>query len=639
MSKKQISYSFLPTGSVDSDPRISDIDLDPSQFIARPYSAQPPSKPEADLAPHQQAAGHVDHASEETDTDSRRTQYTVYSAQANQHHQNSYEGTLSVTATAHGINIHSEMAASLCHPQSDLTDPTSSSATTAQMIRRLAQQNSRLRETWEAERKYLEANRERVEEVYKEERALMEEERCLWDAEKAALFKQIRLLRQRVAELETDNLRLAQQQQQQQHHHQQQRHAERKAISGPRAEGGGDGSTGAISPSRTTLVPESDRRNGSISRTNDDDGARGSDLSAVSASHIFPPPTATFARRSTDSILPSNARVLHRPRFLSAPVSSSLYPPSRPQLPPFSMPGNAPMLSQPFASPPVDFLASPRDEGVPVIDIQAIHPELEGISLRAPAVQKETFTDSGTDNSNDASSNPSPLGSGNGHVNGNGNDYDNDQTTLKRRRSSKRQTLDVLSVPEPARLVMHAGHTPSHSLTHLPSAIISNATTIDGDSGTLTPRRDAVAAKPGRTHKRLAVPRIEDTLSFELEALAEDHPEPRFEPDHENGDLELKGPLMVKNIPAQDEIFFQRLSEKLEDVSRGQDATPTCMQNGEEDAGREDEPVDHPPQDSNRERCGGSDSQSEDEEDGGVEDIPLKLKRTSNFGAPLGAMH
>ncbi len=59
------------------------------------------------------------------------------------------------------------------------------------MIRRLVQQNGRIREAWEAERKYMEANRERAEEVCKEERALMEEERAEWEDEKAQLLQQI----------------------------------------------------------------------------------------------------------------------------------------------------------------------------------------------------------------------------------------------------------------------------------------------------------------------------------------------------------------------------------------------------------------------------------------------------------------
>ncbi|ROT41633.1 hypothetical protein SODALDRAFT_322721 [Sodiomyces alkalinus F11] len=654
---------------------MSDLGLDPSQFIARPYSAQPPSKSDADTLHEQAAAGDVIHTTEtemenetetETETGSRRTQYTFYSTQTN-HKNSSFEGTVSVTAQ--GIKIHSGTATSACHPpQSALTDQTSAS-TAAQMIRRLAQQNSRLRETWEAERKYLEANRERVEEVYKEERALMEEERCLWDAEKTTMVKEIRLLRERVLELESDNLRLQTalaQQRPRQHHLPEQKAAKAKiasvttfvasvtSVSGPRTKGGGEGSTGFYPPSHTTLVPASDRRfNTNISRTDDEDGARRSDLAvdSASASDTFPRPTTTSIRRSTDSTLLFNKpHVPQRPRFLSAPASSSLYPPRRPQPPSFFMPGNAPMHPQSSASPQVDFLGSPRDEDVPVIDIQAIHPELEGISLRAPAVQKETFTDSSTDSSNDPSAHPSPLDNGNGDGDGDGDGDSNgsDATMSRRRRSSKRQTLEVLSVPEPARLVMHAGHTPSHSLTHLPSAIVSDAATINGESGTSTPREDPAArggamAKLGRTQKRLALPRrIEDTLSFELEASAEDHPEPRFEPDE--GDRELKGPLMVKNIPAQDEIFFRRLSEKLEDVSRGQDATPSCMQNGEE-AYEEDGAAASSKEPGNgeeglngaQERGSGSDSLSEDEE--GVKDVPLKLKRSNNFGAPLGAIH
>ncbi|KAL6698429.1 hypothetical protein J3F84DRAFT_346757 [Trichoderma pleuroticola] len=45
-----------------------------------------------------------------------------------------------------------------------------------------------------------------------------------------------------------------------------------------------------------------------------------------------------------------------------------------------------------------------------------------------------------------------------------------------------------------------------------------------------------------------------------------------------SGDAPLKGPLMIKNIPAQDELFLAALNERLEPISQGQDALPRAVQ-------------------------------------------------------------
>ncbi len=52
---------------------------------------------------------------------------------------------------------------------------------------------------------------------------------------------------------------------------------------------------------------------------------------------------------------------------------------------------------------------------------------------------------------------------------------------------------------------------------------------------------------------------------------SEDHPEPLLEPSE---DVELRGPLMVRNMPAHDEIFFRKLSDKLKKKSAGEKKLP-----------------------------------------------------------------
>lgn len=483
------------------------------------------------------------------------------------------------------------------------------SATTAQIIRRLSQQNSRLREAWEAERKYMEANRERVEEVYKEERVIMEEERSEWEEEKAAMLEEIRQLRQHVTSLEGDNIHL--QTALQRVELERAGKVARVSVSIPGPRGSGDGSTdiALASPRHLPVIAATDLHGVA-------NGARASDAASA--------PTTTSTSTAISDFHP-------QPRVFS-PGGSRISPSTHPETLHFSpLAHNMHPLS-----PPIDFLGSPTGEDVPIVDIQTIHPELEGVPLRVPAVQRETFTDSGTDDSRSSSRNLSPS--------------EEDGTAL-RRHSSKEQTLQVLSAPEPKRLVMHAGHTPNHSLSQFPTAAGTEAATVAGESGSQTPTRSDIFklsdAPPSGDHRDLngkPVARIEDSVAFELEASSEDFAEP--EPMNEvPDDRPLKGPLMVRNIPAHDEIFFRRLSEKLEDVSRGgQEATPTCMQPADDEepfqAAKENAQAELPGTDGAVEK--GSDTHDSDSDTQGPGDdtveIPLKLKKTTNFGAPLGTM-
>ncbi|KAM0325073.1 hypothetical protein ACHAQA_007612 [Verticillium albo-atrum] len=479
-------------------------------------------------------------------------------------------------------------------PRSISPDPSSASAA-AQTIRRLSQQNSRIREAWEAERKYMEANRERIEEVYKEERVIMEEERTEWDAEKSAMLEEIQRLQQRVSGLEGNTIQLQGMVQRLELERVGKVAAVSVAIPGVRP--GGDGSTDFPLSLSSANASAGDVRH-----------SRGVELAGTSLSNFN-----SFHHTS-------------QPQLFS-PGGSRISPSKQPTVSTF-VPLDHNM--QPIKSPTVDFLASPTSEDVPIVDIQTIHPELEGISVRAPAVQKETFTDSGTDESKTSSRNPSPPGESG--------------ISLGRRVSSKDQTLQVLSAPATHRLVMHAGHTPNHSLSHLPTAAATETATVAGESTSPTPTFERTNAGPNLTIDVHAparrTGRIEDSVAFELEASAEDHPEPLLEAPAE--DRKLKGPLMVRNIPAHDEIFFRRLSEKLEDVSRGHDSTPVCLQDSvdelTEDA-KENAQAGQTDNDAAKdasmvvENDSGSESQKGKDEE--IE-IPLKLKKTTNFGAPLG---
>ncbi|KAL1869851.1 hypothetical protein VTK73DRAFT_2925 [Phialemonium thermophilum] len=468
---------------------------------------------------------------------------------------------------------------------------TASPAPLEHIIERLIQQNSRIREAWEAERKYMEANRERAEEVYKEERALMEEERAEWAAERDALMRQIAALQQQVVGLAGDRPRL-----------------DSRSIStsrdgrlstqGLRGGGGSDSSPGSADSARLSQQVPSDYRFGRLTGSGDapvrdpslvfqsfgDAVSRAADVSAASEQ-------PRLARFSPPRWRESSPSFHHVPNHLhqttsSAPVEMSSSPPKREDPSP-----------------------------IPTIDVQEIIPTLEGIPIKATALQRSTFTD-GEPPAHafpPAGAPASPPSDQPRHGPG--------------KRGSSEQTLQVLAAHESVRLTMHAGHTPNHSLSVLPTMTPSVITTASsGGEATPTIQRqdEVVPAGVARTGP------VETASGAELHGYHEDHPEPVLEA---QDDVELKGPLMVRNMPAHDEIFFKCLSDKLEEVSRASDgdtALPAVLKDSpaaerlSSQASAVDEDTVDPEQDSSR------------DSDGEESAIPMKLKRTQNFGAPFG---
>ncbi|KAM7205705.1 hypothetical protein V8F33_001031 [Rhypophila sp. PSN 637] len=422
------------------------------------------------------------------------------------------------------------------HPRSVSADA-ASAPSHVHMIRRLVQQNARIREAWEAERKYMEANRERAEEVYKEERALMEEERMEWEAEKTDLLREIKRLHQLVMSLGLDP----------------------RQLSPAHLRGGGG----------TEYSPES---------------MRSSHSSQGSGRQGLPHPTVGW----NGDVQQSNG-----------PADQTRFPPS----------GDA---------------VSPKEETqtntdpVPVVDIQEIHPELEGIPIKMPTLQKPTFTDAPSAKSSKSSSRASSPPT------------DANKPRLFSRGSNE-QTLEVLAAPVHDRLTMHAGHTPSHSLSQLPTI---SATTTASSSGESTPK---MLQADGANSKGLApIPEGDDTCQLD----SEHHPAPILEAQE---DRELKGPLMVRNMPAHDEIFFRRLSDKLEEVQKDtMAALPAVLKDcAISEAAEECKPeavsraVEESP--AAQEAVPDKSEQGSPKSRSGEElDIPLKFKKSFNFGAPLG---
>ncbi|KKF96371.1 hypothetical protein CFO_g1253 [Ceratocystis platani] len=148
---------------------------------------------------------------------------------------------------------------------------------------------------------------------------------------------------------------------------------------------------------------------------------------------------------------------------------------------------------------PMDFLATKRSS-VPTIDIHEIHPELEGIPIKATAIKSPTFTDI----------EPAPLpaetcmkpfmletpaedGSHTDPDLDGDQDVDTEASTLKSPSSDRmlphhgggvppEDTLQMLAVHESVRLKIHAGHTPNHSLSKFPSFTAATCSTTGANT-------------------------------------------------------------------------------------------------------------------------------------------------------------
>ncbi|KAI1339273.1 hypothetical protein F5Y15DRAFT_83694 [Xylariaceae sp. FL0016] len=265
-----------------------------------------------------------------------------------------------------------------------------------------------------------------------------------------------------------------------------------------------------------------------------------------------------------------------------------------------------------------------EQDRVPLIDVSEAIPGLEGIRLKAPAIQKPTFMD-GKPPSPPIVSKSSPSGS---------------EKTSPRgltRSSSKELTQEVLLAPEHRRLTIHAGHTPNHSmsLSRLQTAESTEVTNTAGSSGTSTPKHPGGDASISQKGKELELARPQppnDGRSHGRSEILEDRHDSKMEEAvyvPSDDDPELKGPLHLKNRPAADEIFLRRLSDKLEQV-KASNSPPSAVLEPIEPSDPPREPLkSEEPTAANTD--GASDTAQEFEEP-----IPLKFKKTSNFGLPLG---
>lgn len=236
-----------------------------------------------------------------------------------------------------------------------------------------------------------------------------------------------------------------------------------------------------------------------------------------------------------------------------------------------------------------------------VIDVQEYHKDLQGIHLKENFVKKETFTDTPSSSSSTGSS---------GRVSPPQNPEN--VKSLARARSMKALKADANS-----RLTMHAGHTPTVSLS-IAHTGVSNTVVSSGSNTPTLMSGDGAMSDDNRPDSCEPAEPVPTGVDYD--------PEPAImEPSDE--DPELKGPLTLRNMPAKDEAFLRRLSDKLQKVTSGEDATPTVLKHSDDEDDGEVPKTSAP--------AAGGDSDTGDDED--AEDVPLKLRKTSsNFGKPFG---
>lgn len=158
-----------------------------------------------------------------------------------------------------------------------------------------------------------------------------------------------------------------------------------------------------------------------------------------------------------------------------------------------------------------------------------------------------------------------------------------------------KMTLQIVGQPENKRLTMHAGHTPSHS--------ISKFEDLTGV------REISEAATPTQAHHP-------DNVNRPSVAPGNFGDDGAGDPDDDDGDRELTGPLTLTNGSAADSFFLAQLDSKLEEaVQKSGQASPTESSASLSSRSRE---------------------LSHEEEVDKDEGPRLRLKPSFNFGKPMG---
>lgn len=249
-------------------------------------------------------------------------------------------------------------------------------------------------------------------------------------------------------------------------------------------------------------------------------------------------------------------------------------------------------------------LAMEHQGPIKVIDVQEYHKDLEGIHLKENFVKMETFTDT-----------PSSVGSKESSGKVSPPQDPEDSKALARARSIRALQADASS-----RLTMHAGHTPTVSLSIAHTGGTNTIVSSGSNTPTLT-SGDGAMSSDGNDKRESSEPAepVPTGVENDLEPAI-------MEPSDE--DPELKGPLTLRNMPAKDEAFLRRLSDRLEKVTSGEDATPTVLKHSDDENDNE-----HDETNTQKPDVESKAGDAEDTED----TIELRIRKTSsNFGKPFG---
>lgn len=440
----------------------------------------------------------------------------------------------------------------------DVTSPFGSLSPQAPeaLLQRKEEYSRKLRENWQAERVHLEASRARAEEMFREERDIMDQERLLWAEHKHKLETEVVGWKQRTEAAEAEVARLTRLLQ--------------TCRSGSRIDDVGNHDQGHISSSSTSP------------------GTGG--------------PSNFTLRTPSDGVSPSD---LLRWAHTTIPESNPFVPldPRMQGVPPEGAAAHE----------------EPKPASVRSIEINELFPGLEGVRLRAPAIQKSTFSDERIAPPTASPGHRSPV------------NPTECPAEPQPKVPSAVMAQEALQASEHRRLTMHAGHTPSHSMSFSRLPIVEPIAEDTADSA------DAPASDAIDELKMAPVERKADqnkTATVQEEYAAQDLDDSNVIP--EEGILEpsddapaLKGPLCLRNRPAADEIFLRRLSDKLEEV-KATDASPSVLN---EPTGPE--PTEEGVPVEKLAPC------VDDDIAEGLDDakiMPLKFKNSSNFGQPLGQL-
>lgn len=263
-----------------------------------------------------------------------------------------------------------------------------------------------------------------------------------------------------------------------------------------------------------------------------------------------------------------------------------------------------------ISTPPTEEQREQSHEGSVIsegsIDISHIQPDLEGIALKASAVAPEFVAKvmspsaslSPSKPASNAMSPPRPR------------DITNMPDGLQRSPSQNRKTsaLEVIAAPENDRRIMHAGHTPNHSVTRFDL----------GESGSATPTQSQ------HVHNQSMMQDLEEPTDHLDENLDEDPP--------------LKGPLGIKNIPAKDEMFLAAVTDKLNEFKESGQLSPidaSVISDGSKVH------IANLPHDSSSSTEKNDSITSEEEGVSAevIDDVPrLRVRPSTNFGRPFGTL-